>query len=198
MVQIVVKTLVVHVHYSEPTPLLERILQEVLKMSKEVDDLKAEVAADTTVMESAKTLIEGLAAQLHENATDPAAIREIADQLLASRTDLATAVTANTPAAADTGSGSGSAGGTDTSGGTTDTGGAGADTGSTDTSGSGATDTGSTDTGGTDAAASGPTGSTDNADAGSSAGEEPSALDPTVDESAGNDATQDQAEGPTP
>ncbi len=59
-------------------------------------ELTAKVQANTTVTESAITLIQGLAQQLRDAATDPAAIQALADQLDAADSSLAAAVTANT------------------------------------------------------------------------------------------------------
>jgi len=61
--------------------------------------LTAQVAQNTTVEQSAITLIQGLAAQLQAVATDPVAIAALASQLNASATALAAAITANTPSA---------------------------------------------------------------------------------------------------
>ncbi len=64
-----------------------------------LDDLTAQVAKNTTVEESAVTLIKGLAAQLAAAGTDPAKLAALQQQLQTSGTDLAAAITANTPAA---------------------------------------------------------------------------------------------------
>jgi hypothetical protein len=68
-------------------------------MSKQLDDLAAQVAATTAVEASALTLIKGLAAQLGDAGTDPAKLDELRTQLDASAQALAAAVAANTPAA---------------------------------------------------------------------------------------------------
>jgi chromosome segregation ATPase len=68
-------------------------------VSVELDALTAEVERNTTVDESAITLMEQLAQMLRDHADDPAAIRSLADKLETSSSRLATAVTANTPAA---------------------------------------------------------------------------------------------------
>lgn len=67
-------------------------------MSAELDALTAEVAAVTTVEQSAIALINGLAAQLAAAGTDPAKLQALHDSLAASSTALAAAVAANTPA----------------------------------------------------------------------------------------------------
>ncbi len=68
-------------------------------MSKELDDLTAEVAAVTTVEQSAIALINGIAAQLAAAGTDPAKLSALTASLTASSTALAAAIAANTPAA---------------------------------------------------------------------------------------------------
>ena len=64
-----------------------------------IDDLTAQVAQNTSVEESAVTLINGLAAQLAAAGTDPAKLTALQTSLAASAKDLAAAITANTPAA---------------------------------------------------------------------------------------------------
>jgi hypothetical protein len=61
--------------------------------------LTAEVAAVTTVEQSAITLLEGLSAQLAAAGTDPAKLAALQASLESSRAALAAAVTANTPVA---------------------------------------------------------------------------------------------------
>jgi hypothetical protein len=81
--------------------------QQILALLGQVEegimaDLKAlqdQVQQTTTVEQSAVTLIQGLATQLAANATDPAAIAQLAQQLKTSSDALAAAITANTPAA---------------------------------------------------------------------------------------------------
>lgn len=86
--------------------LLREINERAKKMSAELDDLTEAVAENTTIDQSAITLIEGLAASiaaLAANATDlaqlKAAITAKAADLRASSAALSTAVAANTPAA---------------------------------------------------------------------------------------------------
>jgi hypothetical protein len=66
-------------------------------MSKELDDLTAEVAQVTSVEASALALIQGLAAQLAAAGTDPAKLAALTSSLKASADALAQAVLANTP-----------------------------------------------------------------------------------------------------
>ena len=84
---------------------LDRILQLVEAvqkkencMSQALDDLATQVAANTSVEESAVTLINGLAAQLAAAGTDPAKLQSLQASLKASADDLAAAVAANTVA----------------------------------------------------------------------------------------------------
>jgi hypothetical protein len=60
--------------------------------------LQAAVAANTDVINSARTLIQGLAAQIQANITDPIALSQLVNQLRSSDADLASAVVANTSA----------------------------------------------------------------------------------------------------
>jgi hypothetical protein len=66
---------------------------------KELDDLQLEVQQVTEVEQSAITLIQGLSDQIKAAGTNPAALKALTDQLDASKTQLASAVAANTPAA---------------------------------------------------------------------------------------------------
>lgn len=74
-------------------------------MSAEFDALVAQVTASTQVEASAITLIQGLSTQIADLAAQLAgtpaggALQALSDQLKASAADLATAITANTPAA---------------------------------------------------------------------------------------------------
>lgn len=70
-----------------------------------LDNLNAAVARETTVEQSAITLIQGIAKQLADliaksgNTVDPAELQKIVDGMNANQDALAAAVTANTPAA---------------------------------------------------------------------------------------------------
>ncbi len=61
--------------------------------------LTQQVRANTEVEASAVALIQGIAAQLAAAKTDPVAIQTLSDQLKSSADGLASAITANTPAA---------------------------------------------------------------------------------------------------
>jgi translation initiation factor 1 (eIF-1/SUI1) len=78
---------------------LKRIERKEAEMSQALDDLSAQVAANTTVEQSAITLIKGIAAQLAAAGSDPAKLAELKTTLNTSATALADAVAANTPAA---------------------------------------------------------------------------------------------------
>jgi hypothetical protein len=66
---------------------------------QDIDNLRAKVEANGTVINSAVSLIQGLAQQVRDNADDPAELQALAGQLESSANALAQAVTANTPAA---------------------------------------------------------------------------------------------------
>lgn len=66
----------------------------------QIDDLKAAVANDTTVEQSAITLLNGLSAQLAAalaGGNPSADVQGVIDNINANATSLAAAVTANTP-----------------------------------------------------------------------------------------------------
>jgi hypothetical protein len=65
----------------------------------DLSQLTAQVEANTTVVESAITLIGGLKSALDAAGTDPVALKALSDSLAAEDTKLAAAIQANTPAA---------------------------------------------------------------------------------------------------
>lgn len=67
------------------------------KMSAELDTLTQEVSENTTVVQSAITLIGSLATKIEELKNDPVALQALADQLNVNEQALAAAVAANTP-----------------------------------------------------------------------------------------------------
>lgn len=85
--------------------LLRTLIAKEIAMTKTLTDLQADVAAETTVNQSAVTLLQGLSAQiaaLKNAGTDPttaAAIDALAAQVEGNTSSLSDAVTANTPAA---------------------------------------------------------------------------------------------------
>jgi hypothetical protein len=64
-----------------------------------IDDLEAEVARETTVVDSILALVTKLLADIEAAKTDPARIQALVDTVRANDDRLAAAVTANTPAA---------------------------------------------------------------------------------------------------
>lgn len=97
-------------HHLEPTDGVARKLDDILSLlttvnaqgvqtMHELDTLTAKVAETTTVEQSAIELLNGLGAQIAAMKTDPAALQALADSLSAKSSDLAAAITANTPAA---------------------------------------------------------------------------------------------------
>ena len=97
----------VYLHSADESEILDRLgrisdrvdllLTEAGKMSAELDRLTAEVTEMGAVVDSAVTLINGLAQQIRDLATDPAALNGLADELDAKANALAAAVAANTP-----------------------------------------------------------------------------------------------------
>lgn len=88
---------------------IEELRESLHSLERKADDtladltaLTAQVSQNTTVEESAVTLINGLAALIKAAGTDPVALQALQTQLAQSATDLGNAVTANTPAAPPT------------------------------------------------------------------------------------------------
>ena len=81
--------------------ILDLILKKVNSMSDELSALQASVAKNTTVTQSAITLIQGIKTALDAAIAsgDPAALTALSASLDADDTALAAAVSANTPAA---------------------------------------------------------------------------------------------------
>ncbi len=88
---------------SQPAPTDDGILgviqEEVLSMTKQLDDLKVQVANTTTVEDSAVAMIQGLSEQIAALKDDPAALQSLSDSLSAKSAALAKAIADNTPAA---------------------------------------------------------------------------------------------------
>ena len=78
---------------------LDSITRRAKAMSLVLDNLKAQVARNTSLEQSAIALIQGLAQQIRDAAGDPAALAELATNLETSATSLSDAIVANTPAA---------------------------------------------------------------------------------------------------
>ena len=76
------------------------LINERLKtMSVELDRLTQQVKANNDLLDSATTLINGIADRIVAAGTDQAALTALADELKAKDEQLAAAVAANTPAA---------------------------------------------------------------------------------------------------
>lgn len=75
------------------------IEQKETNLMSAVDDLQASVTAEDTVIDSAITLIKGLADALAAAGTDPAKLAALKADIDAKAGALAAAVAANTPAA---------------------------------------------------------------------------------------------------
>jgi hypothetical protein len=74
------------------------ILEKLKYMSQELDNLTAQVKANNDLLDSAITLINGIAARITAAGTDPAALAALTSELKAKDDELAAAVLANTPA----------------------------------------------------------------------------------------------------
>jgi SepF-like predicted cell division protein (DUF552 family) len=74
------------------------ISQEKIIMT-DLTQLTAQVKQNTDVEASAIVLLNGLAAQIAQIKNDPVAVQSLSDQLKSSASNLADAITANTPAA---------------------------------------------------------------------------------------------------
>ena len=72
---------------------------EIHEMSAELDALTMEVSANTDAEQSAIMLITKLSDMIKAAGTDPVKLQALTDQLMKSRTALAAAVVAGTPAA---------------------------------------------------------------------------------------------------
>ena len=84
------------------------LLWKAYNMSKEMDDLQAQVQSTKGVIQSAVVLIRGLKERLDEAGTDPAKLNAIREDLDQRDDELAAAVAANSP---PSGGGGGSSGG---------------------------------------------------------------------------------------
>lgn len=66
-------------------------------MSQELDNLTAQVKSNNDLLDSATTLINGIADRISAAGTDPTKLKALTDELKAKDDALASAVTANTP-----------------------------------------------------------------------------------------------------
>lgn len=88
---------------------LTRIEGKIDDTMADLNRIKAEVAEMHSAVQGAETLLADLAQRIRDNATDEAALRDLADSLDADGTGLAAAVVENTPA--ETGGGTDGGGG---------------------------------------------------------------------------------------
>lgn len=79
--------------------IFRHINQRLEAIMAAIDDLTAQVAANTSVIESAITLLGNIKALLDAAGTDPAKLAALSATLAAEDDKLAAAVVANTPAA---------------------------------------------------------------------------------------------------
>lgn len=87
----------IHFHDDENEQLLKKILHNQTLIMQTLKDLQDAVAQEDTVVDSAITLIQGLAEQIAALKPDQAAIDALATDVKAKADALAAAVTANTP-----------------------------------------------------------------------------------------------------
>jgi hypothetical protein len=76
---------------------LNYIIKELDKMSLELDNLTAQVKANSDLLDSAVTLINGIADRITAAGVNPVALQALTDELKAKDDLLATALVANTP-----------------------------------------------------------------------------------------------------
>jgi hypothetical protein len=79
--------------------LLYNLTAQGNKIMALLDQLTADVAAETTLDASVEALLTTLVAEVKAAGTDPVALKALTDQLEANAAALQAAVTANTPAA---------------------------------------------------------------------------------------------------
>lgn len=100
-----------HIHVTvhvPPDPRLDDIIRLLNRIDRKENRIMADLTALTTevsenadAVDSAVVLIGGLAQQIRDLATDPAALQALADELDSKTNELSAAVAANTPAAPD-------------------------------------------------------------------------------------------------
>ncbi len=79
--------------------MLAHIIERLEQMSAELDALTAQVKANSDLLDSATTLINGIADRITAAGVDPVKLKALTDELKAKDDALAAAITANTPAA---------------------------------------------------------------------------------------------------
>lgn len=91
-----------HEQFHELSAKLDTIIERIAEMSQNLDQIKAAVAQNTTVIGSAITLINGFAGKLQaaiDAGANPADLQAMVDELNAEDAALAAAVAANTETA---------------------------------------------------------------------------------------------------
>ncbi len=94
---------VLSIQFGQAAPGIAFIIKRIIRMSKQIAALHAAVAANTTVVGSAVTLLSSLSQQLkdaiaaNDEGDDGAALEELSASLEANTAALASAVAANTP-----------------------------------------------------------------------------------------------------
>ena len=78
---------------------IHKLLEAVKLMAQSLDQITAAVANESTVIDSAVTLLQGLSAQITAAGVDPAALSALTDTINAKAASLAHAIIDNTPAA---------------------------------------------------------------------------------------------------
>lgn len=98
----------IHIHHHHHYPADEEILsllrsidQRTVAMATDLTRITTEVTEMSDAVDGAVALLNELAQIIRDNATDPAALNALADQLDSKGTALAEAIAANTPAAPD-------------------------------------------------------------------------------------------------
>lgn len=76
---------------------LDLIIERLHKMSVEFDNLTAQVKANSDLLDSATSLINGIAARIEAAGVDPVKLQALTTELKAKDDVLAAAVVANTP-----------------------------------------------------------------------------------------------------
>lgn len=79
--------------------MLGLIIERLISMSKELDDLTAQVKANSDLLESATVLINGIADRITAAGGDTTKLAELTTELKAKDEVLAAAIKANTPPA---------------------------------------------------------------------------------------------------
>jgi predicted RNA-binding Zn ribbon-like protein len=103
MALIEIKNLHLHVAIENAAGIMQginSIISKLNQMAQELDTLKTEVAETNTVIDSAIILIKGIKAKLDAAIAsgDPAALTSLSDSLNSKQSELAAAITENTPA----------------------------------------------------------------------------------------------------